>query len=96
MKKLIVLGLCFWAGFASAAEYVTPPCYENVPTTCSFNEMTLSLCNKEGKSKKMVFLLSQRTRISGGNKYSNVDGSKVCTVKGIKGTSPKRYTVVIK
>lgn len=95
MKKVIALGLCVLSGFAMAAEHVTPSCYENVPTTCSFDEMTLSLCNKEGKSMKMVFLLSQRMYMPGGNKFGNADGSHVCTVKGVKGTSPKRYTVVI-
>ncbi|MCL1478504.1 MULTISPECIES: hypothetical protein [unclassified Marinobacter] len=95
MKKLIILGFCIWAGLASAAEFTTPACYENVPTTCSFDEMTLSLCNKEGKSKKIAFLLSQRMYMPGGNKFGNADGSHVCTVKSIKGTSPKRYTVEI-
>lgn len=95
MKKIIILGCCIWSGFSAAAEHATPACYENVPTTCSFNEMTLSLCNKEGKPKGVEFLLSQRMRIPGGNKFGNTDGSLVCTVKGIKGTSPKRYTVEI-
>lgn len=95
MKKLIAFGFCFWSGFAAAAEYATPACYENVPTTCSFNEMTLSLCNMEGKSRNVVFLLSQRTHQPGGNKFGDASGSRVCTVQGIKGTSPKRYTVVI-
>lgn len=95
MKKLTISFICVWAGLASAAEYSTPACYENIPTSCSFDEMTLSLCNTEGESKKMVFMLSQRTYMPGGNKFGNADGSHVCTVKGIKGTSPKRYAVVI-
>lgn len=95
MKKIIILCCCLWSGLASAAEYKTPACYENVPVACSFDEMTLSLCNEEGKTKKMVFLLSQRMYMPGGNKFGNADGSHVCTVKGIKGTSPKRYTVEI-
>lgn len=95
MKKAIVFGIYIWSGFAVAAEYPTPACYENVPTTCSFNEMTLSLCNKESKSKNVVFLLSQRTHLPGGNKFGNSDGSRSCTVQGIKGTDPKRYAVVI-
>ncbi|WP_130107458.1 hypothetical protein [Iodobacter fluviatilis] len=96
MRKLFVVGVCSWSAFVSAAEYATPTCYENIPTSCSFNEMTLSLCNKEGKSKKVVFLLSQRIHIPSGNKFNSADGSKFCTVQGIKGTDPKRYTVVIK
>ncbi len=96
MKRVIIFSLCAWSGFASTAEYPTPACFENIPISCSFNEMTLSLCNKEGKSKNMVFLLSQRMRLPGGNKFGNADGSYICSVKGIKGTSPKRYTVVIK
>jgi hypothetical protein len=95
MKTIVVFGICIWSGIAVAAEHPTPACYENVPTTCSFNEMTLSLCNIEGKSKNVVFLLSQRTHLPGGNKFSNADGSRVCTVQGIKGADPKRYTVVI-
>jgi len=95
MKKVIVLGLCIWSGLVSAKEYSTPACYEHVPTSCSFDEMTLTFCNKEGNPKNMVFVLSQRMYMPGGNKFGNADGSHVCTVKGIKETSPKRYTVEI-
>ena len=95
MKKFVVVGICVWSTFASAAEYATPACYESIPTSCSFDEMTLSLCNKEGESKKLVFLLSQRIHMSGGNKFGSADGSKVCTVQGIKGSDPKKYNVVI-
>ena len=96
MRKFFVIGVCIWSAFVSATEYATPACYEKIPTSCSFNEMTLSLCNKEGESKKVVFLLSQRVHMPGGNKFSSADGSKVCTVQGIKSTDPKRYTVIIK
>lgn len=95
MRKLFVVGVCTWSAFVSAAEYATPACYEDAPTSCSFNEMTLFLCNKEGESKKVVFLLSQRIHIPGGNKFGSADGKKVCTIKGVKGTDPKRYAVII-
>jgi len=95
MRRVIIFGFCIWSGFVSASEYATPACYQNIPTTCSFDEMTLSLCNKEGESKKIAFLLSQRMYMPGGNRFGNSDGNHVCTVKGIKDTSPKRYTVEI-
>nr|VFJ93934.1 MAG: hypothetical protein BECKLFY1418A_GA0070994_103530 [Candidatus Kentron sp. LFY]VFK23111.1 MAG: hypothetical protein BECKLFY1418C_GA0070996_11347 [Candidatus Kentron sp. LFY] len=95
MKKTMIFCVLLWSGLAVATEYPTPACYENVPTSCSFNEMTLSLCNKEGKSENLVFMLSQRMYMRGGNKFGSADGSRVCTVQGIKGTEPKRYTVEI-
>ena len=95
MKKTIILGLAFCSAVASAAEYATPACYAQVPTACSFDEMTLQLCNEEGKSKNLVFLLSQRMYTPGGNKFGSADASRVCIVKGIKGTNPKRYVVTI-
>jgi hypothetical protein len=49
MKTLITYALALCSGVASAAEYETPDCYANVPTSCSFDEMTLHLCNEEGK-----------------------------------------------
>jgi len=95
MRKLIIFGLAFCSGVTSAAEYETPACYAQVPTSCSFDAMTLQLCNEEGKSKNLVFLLSQRMYMPGGNKFGNADGSRVCIIKGIKGTDPKRYEVRI-
>jgi hypothetical protein len=95
MNKIIITGLAFCSGMASAVEYETPGCYAQVPTSCSFDEMTLQLCNEEGKSKNLVFLLSQRMYMPGGNKFGNSDGSRVCVVKGINGADPKRYVVKI-
>ena len=95
MKKIIIFCVFLWSGLATATEYPTPTCYQNVPTSCSFKGMTLSLCNKEGKSKNLVFLLSQRMYIRGGNKFGSADGKRICTARGIKGTKPKRYTVEI-
>jgi hypothetical protein len=95
MNRIIITGLALCSGVASAAEYETPACYAQVPTSCSFNEMTLQLCNEEGKSKNLVFLLSQRMYMPGGNKFGNADSSRVCVVKGIKGTDPKKYMVTI-
>lgn len=95
MKPLIICAIALCSGMASAAEYATPGCYAQIPTSCSFDEMTLELCNQEGKSRNLVFLLSQRMYMSGGNRFGNADGSRVCIVKGIKGTEPKRYIVTI-
>jgi len=96
MRKIIIL---FYVGLVSsyihAKEYETPACYDSMPVTCSFNEMTLSLCNEEGRSEKIVFLMSQKMYLSGGNRFGSADGSKICTVKGIKDTDPKRYSVEI-
>ena len=87
--------MVMWSPLVSAGEYTTPSCYENVPTTCSFNEMTLALCNKEGKKTNSIFYLSKRIYTSGGNKFTNANGDKICIVKRIKNSEPKRYIVVI-
>ncbi|MGZ5006728.1 MAG: hypothetical protein ACXWE9_01615 [Methylobacter sp.] len=57
--------------------------------------MTLEMCNKEGKSKKIVFLASQRTHITGGNKFASDNGKASCVVQHIKGTEPAKYEVKI-
>lgn len=95
MNRIILFALAFCSGAASPGEYETLACYAQVPTSCSFNEMTLQLCNEEGKSRNLAFLLSQRIHMPGGNKFGNPDGSRICIVKGIKGTDPKRYAVTI-
>ena len=96
VKKLIICGLALCSGVALAAEYETPACYAKVPTSCSFDEMTLQLCNEGEKPKNQIFQLSQRMYMPGGNKFGSADGSRICIVKGIKGTDPKRYVVTIK
>ena len=95
MNKPLVIGLAFFATTVGATEYETPACYANVPTSCSFDDMTLSLCNQEGSAKKLVFLMSQRLYSPGGNKFATADGRRTCTVKGIKGTDPKKYRVTV-
>jgi len=77
-----------------AGEYSTPSCYESVPTSCGFDEMTLSLCNKEGKARDVKFSLSGRSYMRGGNKFTS--GRKQCLVKKIKGSEPAKYNVQIK
>lgn len=57
--------------------------------------MTLQLCTEEGEPEQLVFLGSQRIHIPGGNRFGSADGSRGCVVKGIKGTKPKRYLVMI-
>jgi hypothetical protein len=93
MTRLIAFCLFICTGMTFAGQYETPSCYAHIPTSCSFNEMTLQLCNEEGKSEKLVFLGSQRIPMPGGNRFGSADGSRVCVVKGIKGTEPKRYLV---
>ena len=95
IKKTTLIGLAFFATTVGATKYETPACYAEVPTSCSFNEMTLSLCNQEGAAKKLVFLMSQRLYLPGGNKFATADGSRICAVKGIQGTDPKKYRVTI-
>jgi hypothetical protein len=51
MKRVLGLLFCIFINPAFASEYNTPACYQSVPTSCGFNEMTLSLCNKEGQAK---------------------------------------------
>ena len=53
------------------------------------------MCNKEGKTKKNVFLASQRTYITGGNKFASVNGKATCIVRHIKDTEPAKYEVKI-
>lgn len=96
MKRILVSASLLFSSITMAGEYTTPSCYQKIPTSCSYNDMTLSLCNEEGKNKNIVFLSSNRIYVTGGNKFGSADGRNVCTVKGIKGTDPKRYTVAIK
>lgn len=80
---------------ANAGVYDSPACYSTVPTTCAFNDMTLEMCNEEEKAKKIVFLVSQRTHITGGNKFASTNGKATCVVQHIKGTEPAKYEVKI-
>ncbi len=95
MKKITLIIIALYSSVASASVYDTPACYSKMPTSCSFNEMTLSLCNQEGIKNNIVFLLSQRIHVPGGNKFATANGERTCVVKGIKGTEPKRYQVGI-
>lgn len=83
------------ASVANAGVYDPPACYSIVPTTCAFNDMTLEMCNEEGKAKKIVFLASQRTHITGGNQFASANGKATCVVHHIKGTEPAKYEVKI-
>lgn len=94
MRNLIVILLSTYFAVANAGVYDTPPCYSVVPTTCTFNEMTLNMCNAEGKNKT-VFVMSQRSHITGGNKFVSDDGKATCVVQRIKDTDPAKYDAVI-
>lgn len=75
---------------SSSKEFDTPSCYQNIPVSCSFDDMTLSLCNSIGKEK---FALDNKTHISGGNIFTS--GNKTCTVKHVPKTDPAKYSVTI-
>ena len=94
MEKIIGLMLLNFTFSTAAGEYNTPACYESVPTACGFDEMTLSLCNQEGKISGAKFSLAGRSYLPGGNKF--MSGSKHCLVKKIKGTEPAKYNVQVK
>lgn len=96
MKKLMLIGIAVISCSADATQYDTPSRYAQVPTSCSFNDMILQMCNQQGKSKKLVSLSSQRIYTPGGNKFATADGEHLCVVKGIKGTDPKKYDMTIK
>lgn len=96
MKQMLsVIALVVAAAAGNAAEYDTPPCYATMPVTCGYDEMTLDLCNQEGKKSGVVFLGSQRMHLTGGNRFGSADGQRVCEVRHIKDTDPARYTVTI-
>lgn len=94
MKRILGLLVCTFITPTIAGEYNTPACYQSVPTSCGFDEMTLSLCNKEGRATKTKFSISTRSYLPGGNKFTS--GGKNCLVKKIKGTDPAKYNVQIK
>jgi hypothetical protein len=96
MKALLVLAMMLFVVVVNATEYDLPSCYRTVPVTCSFNQMTLDMCNAEGNERKFVFLISERIYIPGGNIYGSADGKATCVVKPIKGTDPAKYDVTIK
>ena len=95
MKIFISILLATFIAVANASVYDTPPCYSVVPTTCTFNEMTLNMCNAEGKKNKTAFVMSQRSHIPGGNKFFSADGKATCVVQRIKGSEPAKYDAVI-
>ena len=93
--KIFILIATMFASVANAGVYDSPACYATVPTTCAFNDMTLEMCNKEGKAKKIVFIASQRTHIAGGNQFASANGKATCVVQHIKGIEPAKYEVKI-
>jgi len=95
MRNLLIILLTSYCAVANASVYDTSPCYSVVPTTCTFNEMTLNMCNAEGKKNKIVFVMSQRSHVAGGNKFVSADGKATCIVQRIKGTEPAKYEAVI-
>ena len=95
MKTLFLISTMLAFTVANAGVYDLPACYSTVLTICAFNDMTLEMCNKEGKTKKNVFLASQRTYITGGNKFASVNGKATCIVRHIKDTEPAKYEVKI-
>lgn len=95
MKKLIIALGIVMSVEAQATVYELPSCYSNVPTTCTFNDMTLEMCNKESKKTGAVFLLSQRIYVPGGNKFGTSDGKLTCLVSRVKGSEPAKYQVSI-
>ena len=95
MKTLYLVVMMFLSVAANADVYDLPPCYTTIPTTCTFDEMTLAMCNANGKKLGIRFLISQKIYITGGNKFGSTDGQSVCTVKRIKGTEPAKYDVII-
>ena len=95
MRNLIIIFLISYFAVANASVYDTPPCYSVEPTICTFYDMTLNMCNAEGKKNKTLFVISQRSHIAGGNKFVSADGNATCVVQRIKGTEPAKYEVVI-
>ena len=78
---------------ASRGTYSTPPCYATDPPICTFNAMTLALCNEEGRKSGADFSGGERTHIPGGNSFLSSDGKKTCVVNHVKGTEPADYEV---
>ncbi|MFI3120340.1 MAG: hypothetical protein QX203_10205 [Methylococcaceae bacterium] len=95
MKIFFLISIMLAFTVANAGVYDSPACYSTVPTTCAFNDMTLEMCNEEGKVKKIVFLASQRIHIAGGNKFASANGKATCIVQHIKDTEPAKYEVKI-
>jgi len=79
----------------SVAIHPTPPCYEPLPTTCSFDDMTLAFCNVDGKKAGLLFLPSQRIHVAGGNTFATADGKTMCFVRRKGDGDPPRYEVTI-
>ena len=69
-----------------------PQCYQSDPVSCSFDDMTLSLCESVGKAK---FIAESRQQVVGGNSYTSTN-EKTCLVKHVKNSDPSKYTVDIK
>lgn len=95
MKRTITLLMVGVSTVSFASEYTTPACYKSMPTSCGFDEMTLSLCNLEGKASGATFSLSGRSYLPGGNKFVSRDGARTCMVERIKGTEPAKYSIQV-
>ena len=88
IKKLFFWGLLLASFSVFAKTFESPMCYQNLPVTCGFDDMTLNFCNSVGKEK---FSIENREHIPGGNIFRNA--KKTCTVKHIKETEPAKYDV---
>lgn len=95
MRRLFLILTLLTSSLTNAAIYEMPPCYSTIPTTCTFDDMTLAMCNSEGKKAKKVFLISQKIYIPGGNKFGSADGKAICVVHRVKGSEPAKYEVAI-
>jgi hypothetical protein len=79
----------------SRGTYSTPPCYAKDPPSCTFNAMTLDLCNEEGRKSETQFSASERTHIPGGNRFGAANGKATCVVSHVRGTEPATYDVKV-
>lgn len=95
MKAVLFVALMLASDIVNATEYDLPPCYSTMPVTCTFDQMTLDMCNAEGKNPGSMFLISQKIYMPGGNKFGSADGRKTCVVRHIKDTDPAKYEVTI-
>ena len=95
MKTLLLVTTILASVAANATVHELPHCYSTMPTTCGFDEMTLEMCNAEGKKAGSVFVISQRIYVTGGNKFGSAEGRMTCVVRRIKGSEPAKYEVTI-
>jgi hypothetical protein len=96
IKKISFLIVTLVAPFnpilAKTITVNAPQCYQSDPVSCSFDDMTLSLCESAGKTK---FIAESRQHVTGGNSYTSNE-KKTCLVKHVKNSEPSKYTVDIK